>query len=174
MNLIVGAPWWLVAVLILALAAAAVEDAVRLRISNLACAAVLVAGLVAVAIHGLSPALWQNAVVCMAVLVLGTAVFAAGWLGGGDIKLLAAIGFWLDLRAAAGLIAAVFAAGGVVALIYLLARRIADNDRGSRHTAVPYGLAIVLGAAFIFATQLRHASSDPFLARFPALQATQR
>ena len=38
MNLIVGAPWWLIIILMLALGAAAIEDAVRLRISNLICA----------------------------------------------------------------------------------------------------------------------------------------
>ena len=118
--------------------------------------------------------MWQNAVVCLAILVVGTAAFAAGWFGGGDIKLLAALGFWLDLRAAAGLIAAVFVAGGLIALIYLVARPFAASDRDGRRTAVPYGLAIVLGAGFIFATQLRHASADPLLTRLPALQATKR
>ena len=84
MNLIIGSPWWLVALLMLALGAAAVEDALRFRISNLTCGAVLGAALVAIAVHGFSPGLWQNAAVFAAILALGTLAFAAGWMGGGD------------------------------------------------------------------------------------------
>jgi len=43
MNLAAEAPTWLLLVLALLLAAAAVEDAVRLRISNLTCALILIA-----------------------------------------------------------------------------------------------------------------------------------
>ena len=46
MNLIPHAPLWLLAILLAAMAAAAVEDFLRLRISNITCAAVLVAALI--------------------------------------------------------------------------------------------------------------------------------
>ena len=163
MNLIVGAPSWLIVLLALTLVAAALEDALRFRISNLTCALVFVAALAAIGLYGFSSTLWQNALVCLAILAVGTLAFAAGWLGGGDVKLLAATGLWLDLRSAIGLIAAVFIAGGLVALAYILVRRIVPSRRkiDSRNSRVPYGLAIVAGAAFIFTVQLtdRHANS---------------
>lgn len=52
MNLIVDAPLWLSVILVLALVAAAIEDALRLRISNLTCAVVFVSAVVAAALHG--------------------------------------------------------------------------------------------------------------------------
>ena len=175
MNLIVGAPSWLILLLAMTLIAAALEDALRFRISNLACALVFVAALAAMGLHGLSWSLWQNALVCLAILTVGTMAFAAGWLGGGDIKLLAAIGLWLDLRSALGLIAAVFIAGGLVALAYILVRRIVPSRRklDRRHSRVPYGLAIVAGAAFIFTIPLTDRRADPFMDRMRAERAGQ-
>ena len=41
MNLVVGAPWWLLVLLALVLFAAAIEDAVRFRISNFTCLALI-------------------------------------------------------------------------------------------------------------------------------------
>lgn len=175
MNLIVTAPWWLIVFLMLALGAAAVEDALRLRISNLTSAAVVVGALIAMAVHGFSPGLWQNAAIFIAILALGTLAFAAGWLGGGDIKLLAAIGLWFDLSAAAGLIAAVFIAGGLVGIVYIVGRRIARIAQltDARQAKIPYGLAIVAGALFIFAVQLNQRHSDPFVDRMRAMEAAR-
>ena len=173
MNLIIGSPWWLIVLLMLALGAAAVEDALRFRISNLTCAAVLGAALVAVAVHGFSPGLWQNVAVFAAVLALGTLAFAAGWLGGGDVKLLAAVALWLDLRAAVGLVAAVFIAGGVVAIVYIVARRAvrAARPSTSRHGKVPYGVAVVTGAIFIFGTQLSQPHPTKYVDQLRAMEA---
>jgi prepilin peptidase CpaA len=156
MNLIVGAPLWLSLLLIVALAAAAIEDALRLRISNLTCAVVFIGAIVAAALHGFSPSLWQNALMCLAILAVGMPAFAAGWFGGGDVKLLAAIGLWLDLGSAAALIAAVFMAGGIIAALYIAARSWKAARRSSvrRDGKVPYGLAIVAGAFVMFGIQL--------------------
>src|SRR5438552_7208787 len=129
MNLIVGSPWWRIALLLAALIAAAVEDGIRLRISNMTCAAVFIGAIVAAGFQGFSLTLWQNVVVYVVILAVGTAAFAAEWLGGGDVKLLAAIGLWLDLKSAVGLIAAVFLAGGLLAIVYIAARRLAHRQR---------------------------------------------
>jgi prepilin peptidase CpaA len=176
MNLIVGAPVWLSIFLFAALALAALEDAIRLRISNITCLAVFVGALVAMALHGFVPGLWQNALICVAVLAVGMPAFAAGWFGGGDIKLLAAIGLWLDLRAATGLLAAVFVAGGVLGLVYLTARRVTrPNPRSpSDYSKVPYGLAIVFGALFVFGTQLSQPTANPFIEHMKAIEAQQQ
>ena len=174
MNLIVGAPWWLVAFLFLVLAAAAIEDALRLRISTLTSAAVIVGALVAILTHGFSSALWQNAAVFAAILALGTAAFAAGWLGGGDIKLFAALGLWVDLQAAVGLVVAILLAGGFLGLIYLGAWRLMPREVSRSSRKLPYGLAIVAGALFIFGVQLTARASNPYIEQLRQQQAGNR
>lgn len=168
MNLIVGLPAWLTILLALALAAAAIEDAVRLRISNITCALVLILAILAMAVHGFSWSLWQNVTVFAAIFLLGAVAFSTGLVGGGDVKLLAAVGLWVDLRTALGLLAAISICGGVLALAYLgfslLGGRAKSSGKGRR---VPYGLAIVGGAAFIMALQLTHHEGRPAPYRLP-------
>ena len=145
MNLISSAPPGLIILFGCAMIAAAIEDGVRLRISNVTSLLVLVGGIAAAIIVGPQWALWQNIVVFIALLALGTFSFSAGWLGGGDVKLFAAAGFWFDLRSAVGFLALVFLAGGLVAILYLVRRsfRKAGQKRGA---GVPYGIAIAVGA----------------------------
>jgi prepilin peptidase CpaA len=175
MNLIVGTPSWLVLILVLALVAAAIEDAVRLRISNVTCLVVALAAIAAAIMHGFSPSLWQNAVVFAAILAVGTPMFGAGWMGGGDVKLLAALGLWFSLSSAVGLLAAVFMAGGLVALVYIMVRRLVNRDGSAkaRSGRVPYGLAISAGAAFVIAVQLNPRPADPFIERMRAEAANR-
>ena len=144
MNLLAAAPMWSLAVLVVALLAAAVEDAARLRISNLTCLVVVVAAVAAAVAAGVSMSLWQNLAVFAILLALGTLAFGAGLLGGGDVKLLAALGLWVDLRTAVWLIALVFISGGLVAIAYLIARPFRRNR--SNDGRVPYGIAIAIGA----------------------------
>lgn len=176
MNLAGSSPWWLIAMLMLVLVAAAVEDAVRLRISNVTCALVLILALFAMVSHGFPLSLWQNAIVCLAILTIGAAAFAVGLFGGGDVKLLAAIGLWLNLSAALFLLISIALAGGLLAVIYIGARKFAlvHIAPGKRNLKVPYGLAIVAGSLFVFGTQLSHRNSDPILNRFGVTQAHNR
>ena len=126
--------------------AAAAQDAVQFRISNLTALVVLAGAIAAAAIAGPSWSLWQNVVVFAAILLLGTVAFSAGWLGGGDVKLLAAAGLWFDLRSALSFLAVVFLSGGVVAISYLLARPFRRSSVGGKMgRRVPYGVAIALG-----------------------------
>jgi prepilin peptidase CpaA len=165
MNLVVGAPWWLLALLALALCAAAIEDAVRLRISNLTCLAVFFVAMIAMAIQGFPLTLWQNAVVFLLILAAGTAAFAANVLGGGDVKLLAAVGLWMNFSGAVWLIAAVFLAGGVLAVLFIVTRpfRRRGREAGVRtgSARIPYGLAVAAGAFMIFGAQLGVLDNKP-------------
>jgi prepilin peptidase CpaA len=145
-NLLVGAPSWLLIVLGCALAAAAIEDAARLRISNIISFVVLLGGVVAAILIGHGP-LWKNVVTFAAVLAMGTAAFGAGWLGGGDVKLLAAFAAWLDFASALWFLALVFLAGGLVAIVYLSIRSLKGwSNKDARRARVPYGIAIAVGA----------------------------
>ena len=153
MNLISDAPTWLVAVLFAALAAAAIEDFIRLRISNVTCAAVLVSALIAMGLAGFPLALWENVVVFLALLGAGTLIFKAGKMGGGDVKLLACLGLWVDISAGIWLLAASLIAGGFLAVIYIIVWRFRGVGRkGSK--GIPYALAIAAGASLVFAGQL--------------------
>ncbi len=153
MNLTAEAPHWLALILIALLAAASIEDAVRLRISNLISAAILAGAAAAAIIVGPELSLWQNVAVFVGLLVIGTAVFALGMMGGGDIKLLAATGLWFDLPGAFLMIMSVLIAGGLLALLLLAARLIGWSDATrerivvlKRRGGIPYGIAIAGGA----------------------------
>jgi prepilin peptidase CpaA len=151
MNLLAMSPSWVVGLLILLLAAAALQDAVQLRISNVTTAAIFVLALVTAAVVGLEIGLWQNAMMFAAVLAIGIPLFSGNILGGGDVKLFAAVALWSDLRGAPMLIAAILICGGILALVILFLRVVVP-DRISRRVAtlrpragIPYGIAISTG-----------------------------
>lgn len=176
MNLIATSPLWLLALVGAALAAAAIEDAVRLRISNATSLAVLIGALVAMALQGFPLALWQNALVFALLLAGGTLMFASGKVGGGDVKLLAALGLWVNLAAAVWMLVTVAIAGGILALGFIIVRslsgRKARKSLAGRDRGIPYGLAIVAGACIVFAGQLgwlqsQQQKADPFSVKVP-------
>jgi len=163
MNLVPVAPLWLLGVLIAAMAAAAIEDAIRLRISNITCLAVFISALVVMGLQGFPLELWENAVVCVVLLAVGTPLFAAGKMGGGDVKLLAALGLWVNFSAVLSLIAAVFIAGGILALGFLASRLFRKKSEGIKSRQIPYGIAIIAGAALVFAGQMGLMKAKPHL-----------
>lgn len=146
MNLVAAAPLWLILIFACAMIASAIEDAARYRISNLTSLAVLAGAVVAAIIVGPTWALWQNGAVFVVLLVLGTAAFSAGLLGGGDVKLFAATGLWFDPISALMFVSLVFLSGGVVAIAYLATRHWRVRDKDKKSSRVPYGIAIALGA----------------------------
>ena len=143
--------------------AASVEDLWRRRISNVTIVAGLAAGLaIQVALRG-----WlKGPVAWLAGASAGFAVFfvffAAGGMGAGDIKLMAALGGCLGAGQIwrAALLAAM--AGGVLACGYLLVawvrarwRRGADEPGGpsrppQEEDAIPYAPAIFIGSLLSF------------------------
>lgn len=156
MNLLASAPGWLATILFLLLLAAAVQDGWRLQISDWISAGVAVAAFVALALAGPIVGLWQNFALFAAVLALGTFAFGRGWMGGGDIKLLAASALWFDLSNGWRLLVAIAIAGGLEALIVMALRRL--NWPASLRQRVlllrpregiPYGIAIALGVALM-------------------------
>lgn len=153
MNLAGEAPLALALTLAALLIAAAAEDAARLRISNLTCGLILLAGILAAVIAGPELSLWKNIVVSAGLLIAGTPLFAAGKFGGGDVKLLASTGIWFDFSGALQLLGSVFVAGGALALLILGARMIGWGEGALRRAqilnpgaGIPYGVAIAVGA----------------------------
>lgn len=159
MNLIAEAPALLVGALALLLLAGGIQDAVQLKISNLISLAILVLAVAAALLVGLETGVWQNLALFAALLALGTMLFATGKFGGGDVKLLAVTGLWVDFVGALSLLPAIFIAGGVLALI-ILGSRLAASQRSKERIAVlrpgsgiPYGVAIAIGSLVVIALE---------------------
>ena len=143
------------------MALAAFEDFRRLIIPNL-----LPAGLCALwpFYIAANPSLYGalGSIGCaLAIFIVGAVLFARGWLGGGDVKLLTAATLWAGPGGTPGLLLLTGVLGGVIALVLLtpigaqlalaarmtLGRVTTDPERGLG-MPVPYGVAIA-GAAMI-------------------------
>lgn len=155
MNLAAEAPLWLQLIFALLLVAAAAQDAWTLRISNLTCLAILVAAIVAAILAGPRFSVWQNAATFAILLALGTPMFAAGRLGGGDVKLMATCGAWFDLRSGALMLVSILLAGGILALLVLALKALGVGEqhrrslRDSKASGIPYGVAIACGTLLV-------------------------
>jgi len=141
---------------------AAIKDLASFTIPNWISIALTAAFAPAAWLAGLSlPEIGICFAIAFGVLVLAIGMFALGWVGGGDAKLMAAATLWVGLK---GLVAyAVFTglAGGALALALLglrsawlrplttagpaWTRRLATPGE-----AAPYGVAIALGALAAF------------------------
>lgn len=156
MTLLASAPSWLAAILLLLLILAAIEDLWRLEIEDWLSAGVALGAIIAAAIDGPTPGLWQNLLLSALVLGLGWLLFSLGWMGGGDIKLLTACALWLDLSQGWKMLVAVAIAGGLESLIIMMLRLIPWSEAARRHLpwlrtdeAIPYGVAIGAGMLWI-------------------------
>lgn len=100
-----------------------------------------------------------------AALLAGIALFAGGFIGGGDAKLFAAISLYVGASAFGFYVFAVALAGGVLALLlmglrYLARSGVAWRFNRFQHLAmsgagIPYGTAIAAGGLFVLpATRL--------------------
>ncbi len=74
------------------------------------------------------------------------AAFAMGAMGGGDVKLIAALALWLPWQAVLVLVFLMSIAGGVLTLGYLIRHRIA---RRQEKLEIPYGVAIAFGGLWL-------------------------
>ena len=140
--------------LCLLLMLAAVVDVWKLRIPNLFPIAIILLFPLWIYHAGSTPMLWQNAVVLLATFLGGALVFSRGWLGGGDVKLLAATALWFDFKGAAALFLFIAIGGALLSVVFILLRRIVParlTDKGNipsleARGPIPYGVAIAGGA----------------------------
>ncbi len=88
------------------------------------------------------------------VLALGVALFSAGALGGGDVKVIAAAAIWTGFEGFFTFLSATLLAGGLLAALLILARRYAEphDDRPAYlnrlldpTSGAPYAVAIAIG-----------------------------
>lgn len=154
MTIASAAPAWLAGLLFLLLGIAAADDGWRLRVSNLIVAAVAATGIAAIFMAHIGWDAWQPLLLAGLILAFGTPMFGAGWLGGGDVKLLAASGLWFSFSGGWRMLVAVAIAGGVLALLVLAIRLLPWSEPAKNHVIVlrprggiPYGIAIAMGVA---------------------------
>lgn len=94
---------------------------------------------------------WQLALATGSFALL-TGLFAAGAVGGGDVKLLTALALWIRPLWFVQLLAVMALAGGgltVVCLLWQAARRERGDQRDT--AGVPYGIAIAMGGLWVLA-----------------------
>ena len=137
--------WGLPALLLVLLVSAGIEDARIREIANWKNAAIaLMAPLWWVAI-GLSP--WPDMAIQLglAAIVLGLfgIAFHFGQMGGGDVKLIAALALWLPVVPLLQMLLMMSVLGGVLTLVMLLEHKMSKN---SRVLEIPYGVAIAIAA----------------------------
>lgn len=160
MNFIPLVPQWLAWAFAGLLIAAAIQDAMRLKISNVICGLVLLGGIVAALIIGLDADMWQNLAVFAALLAIGTPLFAAGKLGGGDVKLFAATGLWFGFDGALRMAITVLLMGGLLAVVIVTLRHFSWSETARERAiilrpraGIPYAVAIAAGGLLTIVVQ---------------------
>lgn len=156
MTLLASAPGWLAAIFFLLLLLATLEDLWRLQIEDWLSAGVALGAFLALAFGGSVAGLWQNLLLFALVLGIGTLLFVRGWMGGGDVKLLAACSLWFDLSQGWKMLVAVAIAGGLESLLIMSLRLLPWPETFRRRFAwlrkdeeLPYGVAIAAGVSWM-------------------------
>ena len=80
------------------------------------------------------------------VFALFAIAFAAGAMGGGDVKMVAAVALWLPAPAVLVLLLIMSIAGGALTLAMLVRHRLARRDGALE---IPYGVAIAFGGLWL-------------------------
>jgi prepilin peptidase CpaA len=143
---------------------ASLHDIATRTIPNTLALALAIAGTSVGATNG---HLFGSLFAASAVFALSALCWSRGWMGGGDVKLLGAAALGMPAGSVLTFIAAVALAGGVLAVFYLVARRLmpfrrsprpkgmvaralrAERWRISRGGPLPYACAIAAGALFM-------------------------
>ena len=156
---------WIAWVVVGGVSIAALFDLATRRIPNWLIATVFAAALIYHGGHGAADLIRSLGAAAL-VLIAGTYAHARHWLGGGDVKLAAAVAAVFNLPELASFLLYAFVSGGVLALaaIALGSRRDlvthgknftlnllagAPQLPSGRSSAIPYAVAIACGAALV-------------------------
>ncbi len=143
------------AVFIFGMLYTAYKDATTMTIPN------WVSLMILLAFFAVTPFVWQgwevfgvHLLVGCSVFLFGFAVFAFGWLGGGDAKLMAATAFWWQWTDLLQYVILTTLAGGFIAIFILSGRKFVPasvlysdwlHKLIKDETRMPYGLALSFG-----------------------------
>ncbi len=151
-------PAILLGLLVLILVSAGIEDARIREISNWKNAAIALLALPWWFAMGLDP--WPDMAIQLGVAVAVFALFAAafqfGMMGGGDVKMIAALALWFPFDQLVTLLIIMSLAGGAITLVMLVEKWV---RRRSEQPEIPYGIAIAIAALLT----IREPIFNPFL-----------
>lgn len=152
---------------LIASSVAFVTDVRVRRIPNWITIPLAISGLILAAFHGPFPFI-ESFAIGFAVLMIGFVAFSMGWLGGGDVKLLAASATALTLHDELAFLVYTSIGGGILAIIIAMVMgRLGDVFKSAGMIArpflykgtvavapkqpitLPYGCAIAFGAAAV-------------------------
>jgi prepilin peptidase CpaA len=143
-----GLSWTLLAMLAALLVAAAVVDLKKREIPQAVVIAVALLAIPFWIATGLS--FWPDVAlqigVAMLVFALFAALFAFGWIGGGDVKLLGALALWLPWQAVVMMLVIMSFAGLAVTLATIVWSRV---RRPGATPEIPYGVAIAFAGLWL-------------------------
>lgn len=83
---------------------------------------------------------------CACVFAFFAFMFAMGWMGGGDVKLLAALALWLPLYSMVQLLVAMSLLGGLLTLAVIALHRV---RKIKTNPEIPYGVAIACAGLWV-------------------------
>nr|WP_314470303.1 prepilin peptidase [uncultured Sphingomonas sp.] len=140
--------WALPLGLALLLVSAGIEDARVREIANWKNAAIaLLAPLWWVSI-GMAP--WPDMAIQVGVALIVLAAFCVafhfGWMGGGDVKMIAALALWVPVPALIQILLVMSIVGGLITVVMLLDHRIRKT---AGNPEVPYGVAIAIAGLMV-------------------------
>ena len=143
-----GFTWILIGLLAAALVAAAVGDWRSRTIPNWLNGAIALGAVPFWWASGLS--LWPDVAVqlgvALAVFTLFALAFHFGAMGGGDVKMVAALALWLPVGAVLKLLVIMSIAGGLLTIAMLIPHRIAKS---AGQPEIPYGIAIAFAGFWL-------------------------
>ena len=132
----------------LLLAWGAASDIKSRILPNWLAALLLILGLSFAGVTGGLEALGWHAAHSAIAIIAGMALFAAGIFGGGDVKFYAGMAAFFPLSMGIDLLLYVTIIGGILALTWIIGRRIAPKKirpAKGNYTKFPYGVAIAAG-----------------------------
>lgn len=137
---------WIDIALFSVLLGCAFSDIKARIIPNILCALIVVLGLAEAVLTGRTN-LVQSVLMALVVFVAMMPLQQKNVLGGGDVKLIAALAVWLAPLEVGRFFLFILAGGGVLGLFYLAMNWIrgAIRQTSSPASSVPYGVAIVCG-----------------------------
>lgn len=123
-------------------------DISKRRIPNILCLFTAVLGLAcAYNLPASNGSFWVYPAHGLIALVVGMALFAMRWIGGGDAKFYAAVACWFPLKVGVPLFLCVTISGLILLIVFFVWRRLKGLPVRSRDGAsLPYGVAIASGA----------------------------
>ena len=162
---------FLALILLIALTLAALSDLRHRRIPHLLVAVIAILWLTTVPVLGPSATAAALAT-AGGLLVAGVVVWRCGWLGGGDVKLIAALALWAGPDQVAGLLLTIALSGGALALLVMMRARIVQMPlfvvaqvqaarlapaalhlsawpSADAARSLPYGVAVACGGAWL-------------------------